>query len=197
MTGAAPSDGLPVLAFADEAAWETWLTAHAKGAGVWLKIAKQGNATPSVTYAQALDVALCHGWIDGQKRGFDEEWFLQRFTPRRPRSLWSARNVAHVTRLQAAGRIREAGLREIEAARADGRWDAAYAGASTMAPPPELVAALGRTAGAQAAFDALDRSNRYAVCFRVATLKTAAGRERRAQALADLLAAGGRIHDRA
>ncbi|MET0328537.1 MAG: YdeI/OmpD-associated family protein [Luteimonas sp.] len=194
MTRVAPPDGLPVLAFVDATAWEAWLVAHADGKGLWLKIAKQGGTAASVTYAQALDVALCHGWIDGQKRGCDDAWFLQRFTPRRPRSLWSARNVAHVSRLQAAGRIREAGQREIDAARADGRWDAAYAGASTMTPPPELIAALAATPGARAAFDGLDRTHRYAVCFRVATLKTAAGRERRAQALAALLAGGGRLH---
>ena len=190
----APPDGLPVQAFADEAAWDAWLRAHADAAGLWLKIAKQGNATPSVSYAQALDVALCHGWIDGQKRGFDDAWFLHRFTPRRARSLWSARNVAHVERLHAAGRIGPAGQREIDAAKADGRWDAAYAGAASMAAPDELQTALAATPGAQAAFDALDRTNRYAVCFRVATLKTAAGRVRRAQALADMLARGERLH---
>ncbi|VXB35088.1 conserved hypothetical protein [Luteimonas sp. 9C] len=191
---AAPPDGLPIHAFADEAAWDAWLLAHADAAGLWLKIAKRGNATPSVTYAQALDVALCHGWIDGQKRAFDAAWFLQRFTPRRARSLWSARNVAHVERLQAAGRIGPAGRREIDAAQADGRWEAAYAGAASMDAPDELLAALATTPGARPAFDALDRANRYAVCFRVATLKTAAGRVRRAQALADMLARGERLH---
>ncbi len=191
---AMPPDGLPVQAFVDEAAWEAWLLAHAQTAGLWLKIAKQGNATASVTYAQALDVALCHGWIDGQKRGFDDGWFLQRFTPRRARSLWSARNVAHVERLHAAERIGPAGRREIEAAKADGRWDAAYAGAASMAVPEELQAALAATPGAQAAFDVLDRTNRYAACFRVATLKTAAGRARRAQSLAEMLARGERLH---
>ena len=176
----APPDGLPVQAFADEAAWETWLLAHAQATGLWLKIAKQGNATPSVTYAQALDVALCH---------------LQRFTPRRARSLWSTRNVAHVERLQAAGRIGPAGRREIDAAQADGRWTAAYAGSAAMVPPDELVHALAATPGAQAAFDALDRTRRYAACFRVATLKTAAGRVRRAQALAEMLARGDFLRD--
>lgn len=187
-----PPDGLPIAAFADAAAWEAWMCAPANGAGVWLRIAKQGNAAPSVTYAQALDVALCHGWIDGQKRGFDEAWFLQRFTPRRPGSLWSARNVAHVGRLQAAGRIGPGGQREIDAAQADGRWAAAYAGASTMAMPEALAAALVAVPGAQAAFDGLDRTRRYSVCFRVATLKTPAGRQRRAQALAEMLARGER-----
>ena len=191
----ASPDGLPVQAFADAAVWETWLLAHADAPGLWLKIAKQGNATPSVTYAQALDVALCHGWIDGQKRGFDDAWFLQRFTPRRARSLWSTRNVAHVERLQAAGRIGPAGRREIEAAQADGRWSAAYAGSASMTPPEELADALTATPGAQAAFDALDRTRRYAACFRVATLKTAAGRVRRAQALAEMIARGEFLRD--
>lgn len=189
-----PPDALPVVALADAAAWDAWLLPNADAPGLWLKIAKQGNPVPSITYAQALDVALCHGWIDGQKRGFDDAWFLQRFTPRRAGSLWSARNVAHVERLQAAGRIRPGGQREIEAAQADGRWAAAYAGASTMAVPDALALVLASMPDAQAAFDGLDRTNRYAVCFRVATLKTAAGRKRRAQALAEMLARGGRLH---
>ena len=110
-------DDLPVLPFADADAWEAWLVANADAKGVWLKIAKKDSGHATVTYAEALDVALCHGWIDGQKRGFDAAWFLQRFTPRRAKSLWSKINVGHVARLTAAGRMRAGGLREVEAAK--------------------------------------------------------------------------------
>jgi len=187
-------DGLPVLAFADAAAWEDWLIVHADTGGLWLRIAKKGNPAPSVTYAEALDVALCHGWIDGQKRADDAAWFLQRFTPRRARSLWSKINVGHAERLIAAGRMRAAGLREIEAARADGRWDAAYAGAAAMDVPPELAAALERNPQARAAFEALDRTNRYAICWRVATAKRVQTREARAAELLEKLARGETPH---
>ena len=187
-------DGLPVLAFADASAWEDWLIAHADAGGLWLRIAKKGNPTASVTYAEALDVALCHGWIDGQKRGDDAQWFLQRFTPRRARSLWSKINIGHAERLIAAGRMRAGGLREIEAAKADGRWDAAYAGAATMELPAELSAALARDPKAQAAFAALDRTNRYAICWRVATAKRAQTREARAADLLEKLARGETPH---
>ena len=134
-------DDLPVLPFADDAAFEAWLCANATSKGLWLKIAKKDSGIATVTYAGALDVALCHGWIDGQKRGFDDAYFLQRFTPRRPKGLWSKINIGHAERLIAAGRMRAGGLREIEAAKADGRWEAAYDGARNMETPPELAAA--------------------------------------------------------
>src|SRR5690606_5630838 len=119
-------DDLPVKPFRTAAAWEKWLAAHRDARGIWLKIAKKDSGIASVTYAAALDVALCHGWIDGQKRGCDAQYFLQRFTPRRPKGVWSKINIGHAERLVAAGRMQPAGLREIEAAKADGRWDAAY-----------------------------------------------------------------------
>ena len=187
-------DSLPVLAFADAAAWEDWLTAHPSADGLWLRIAKKGNAAASVTYAQALDVALCHGWIDGRKQGDDAQWFLQRFTPRRARSLWSKINVGHAERLIAAGRMRGGGLREIEAAKADGRWDAAYAGAAAMDIPPELAAALERNPQARTAFEALDRTNRYAICWRVATARRIQTREARATELLEKLVRGETPH---
>ena len=137
-------DDLPVLSFTDAVAWETWLVANAASKGLWLKIAKKDSGIATVTYDQALEVALCHGWIDGQKRGFDSDWFLQRFTPRRPKGLWSKINIGKVERLIAEGRIRTGGQREVDAAKADGRWDAAYDGARNMETPPELAAALAR-----------------------------------------------------
>ncbi|NDK37593.1 hypothetical protein DT603_01870 [Pseudoxanthomonas gei] len=190
----AQTDELPVKPFKTPAAWEKWLSANADAAGVWLKIAKKDSGIASVTYAQALDIALCHGWIDGQKKGFDEQFFLQRFTPRRPRSLWSKINIGHVERLTAAGLMQARGLREVEAARADGRWEAAYHGFSVMDVPAELAAALKKDRKAQAFFDTLDRTNRYAFCWRVHTAKKPETRVARAAKFAEMLARGEKIH---
>jgi uncharacterized protein YdeI (YjbR/CyaY-like superfamily) len=159
---AAPSKIDPIKT----AAWEVWLAANAGATGVWLKIAKKTSGIPTVTYEQALDTALCNGWIDGQKRGYDDAFFLQRFTPRRLKSLWSKINIGHVERLIAAGRMRAGGLREVEAAKADGRWAAAYDGASRMEVPEALALALTKNKAAAAFFEALDKTNRYAVCWR-------------------------------
>lgn len=189
-----PAADLPAIHFEDAVAWEGWLEANGGAAGVWLKIAKKGSGIASVTYAEALDVALCHGWIDGQKKGLDERFFLQRFTPRRPRSLWSKTNIAHVERLTAAGRMRPAGLREVEAARADGRWEAAYASASSMEVPEELARALKKNRKAAAFFETLDKTNRYAFCWRVQTAKKAETREARAEKFVAMLARGEKLH---
>ena len=187
-------DDLPVLPFADADAWEAWLVANADAKGVWLKIAKKDSGHATVTYAEALDVALCHGWIDGQKRGFDEAWFLQRFTPRRAKSLWSKINVGHVERLVAAGRMRAGGLREVEAAKADGRWDAAYDGGRNMEVPPELAQALAKNRKAKAFFDTLNAANRYAVCWRVQTAKKPETKAKRVDTLVAMLARGEKLH---
>lgn len=188
------SPDLPIEHFADPAAWERWLERHPQSSGVWLKIAKKDAGIPSVTYAEALDVALCHGWIDGQKKGFDAQFFLQRFTPRRARSTWSKINVAKIDTLSAAGRMRPAGLREVEAAKADGRWDAAYDGAKSMDVPPELVKALARNRKAKAFFDSLDKANRYAVCWRVQTAVKPETKQARVEKLVAMLARGEKIH---
>lgn len=193
MTAESP-DGLPVRSFPDAAAWEDWLAAHAGERGVWLMIAKKAAGLRSVSYAEALEVALCHGWIDGAKRACDERFFLQRFTPRRPRSAWSKINVGHAERLIASGRMRPGGLREVEAARADGRWDAAYAGAASMTVPDELAAALARSPAAREFFDALDGANRYALCWRVSTAKKAETRLARAEKFVAMLARGEKLH---
>lgn len=188
-----PSD-LPIKPFKNAAAFEAWLERHPSAAGLWLKIAKKDSGVASVTYAEALDVALCHGWIDGQKKGFDDTFFLQRFTPRRKKSLWSKNNVAHVARLIAAGRMRDGGRREIDAAKADGRWDGAYHGASRMDVPPELAAALAKNRKAKAFFDALDRTNRYAFCWRVQSAVKARTKIARVERLVAMLARGETIH---
>ena len=188
-----PAD-LPAIHFEDAAAWERWLEANGGAAGLWLKIAKKGSGIASVTYAEALDAALCHGWIDGQKKAFDESFFLQRFTPRRARSLWSKNNIAHVERLVAAGRMRAGGLREVEAAKADGRWDTAYHGAAKMEIPPELAAALAKNRKAAAFFDRLDKTNRYAFCWRVQSAVKPETKAARAEKLVVMLARGEKIH---
>ncbi|HVI59802.1 MAG TPA: YdeI/OmpD-associated family protein [Luteimonas sp.] len=187
-------DDLPVKPFRTAAAWGKWLAAHRDDRGVWLKIAKKESGVASVTYAQALEVALCHGWIDGQKRGFDERFFLQRFTPRRPRSPWSRINVGHAERLVAEGRMRPAGLREIEAAKSDGRWQAAYAGAAAMALPDELAAAMAGNRKARAFFEQLDSANRYAFCWRVQAAKKPETRLARAEKFVAMLARGEKLH---
>ena len=193
-TAGLPTD-LPVRHFRNAAAWETWLAVHADGGGgLWLKIAKKGTGVASVSYPEALDVALCHGWIDGQKRALDATFFLQRFTPRKPGSLWSKINVAKVEALQAAGRMRERGLREVEQARADGRLAAAYAGPATMEVPVELASALARNPAARAFFDTLDRGNRYAFCWRVQTAKKPETRLARVERFIAMLERGEKLH---
>lgn len=195
MTPAGLPADLPVRHFRNAAAWEKWLAAHADGGGgLWLKIAKKGTGVVSVSYPEALDVALCHGWIDGQKRALDETFFLQRFTPRKPGSLWSKINVGKVEALQAAGRMRERGQREVEQARADGRLAAAYAGPATMAVPAELAAALAHSPTASAFFDTLDRGNRYAFCWRVQTAKKPETRLARVERFIAMLERGEKLH---
>jgi uncharacterized protein YdeI (YjbR/CyaY-like superfamily) len=189
-----PSD-LPVLGFADQAAFEAWLDQeHATAPGLYVKLAKKGAGVPSVTYAELVESALCFGWIDGRSNRLDDRFYLQRMTPRRPRSVWSQKNVDAVEALTAAGRMRPAGLAAVEAAKADGRWDRAYAGSATITVPDDLTQALAAEPAAQTAFDGLDGTNRYAVLWRVHTAATAATRARRIAALVQMLAEGGRIH---
>jgi uncharacterized protein YdeI (YjbR/CyaY-like superfamily) len=189
------SDDLPVLPFASPDPWEDWLREHgAQAPGVWLKIAKKNSGIPSVTYAQALEAALCHGWIDGQKASFDKRFFLQRFTPRRPRSGWSKRNVEIVARLVEAGRMQPAGLAQVDAAKADGRWAAAYDGAASATVPEDLQRALDASPAAAAEFGQLNGANRYAILYRVQTAKRAQTRERRIAEFVAMLERGERLH---
>jgi uncharacterized protein YdeI (YjbR/CyaY-like superfamily) len=177
---------LPVKLFKTPAAWEKWLDAnHAKSAGVWMQIAKKGSGLSSATYPEALDVALCYGWIDGQKRPFDERTWLQRFTPRGPRSIWSKINTTKAEALIESGRMRPAGLAAIEAAKASGRWESAYQPWSNPDVPSELQAALDASPNAKAFFETLRGANRYGVIFRVQTAKKP---ETRAKRIADFIA---------
>jgi uncharacterized protein YdeI (YjbR/CyaY-like superfamily) len=185
------NDEPPQLLFESPDAWEAWLVEHETDErGVWLQVARAGGGAASVTYAEALDVALCHGWIDGQRRRLDDSWWLQRFTPRRPRSIWSKRNRERALELIAAGRMRPAGLAEVERARADGRWDAAYDGPARATVPEDLRAALAATPAAAARFATLDGRNRYAILHRVQTAKRPETRARRIAQFVEMLAEG-------
>ncbi len=191
---ALPTD-LPVLAFPDQAAFEAWLEAeHATAPGCYVKLAKKGAGVPSLTRDEMVESVLCFGWIDGRANSVDEHWYLTRITPRRPRSVWSQKNVGIVAQLVAAGRMRPAGLAQVEAAQADGRWDRAYAGPATMTVPDDLDAALDATPAAREAFTALDAQNRYAVLWRVQTAATPATRAKRIAALVQMLAEGRTPH---
>lgn len=185
-----------LLIVADAVAFRDWLRANGTVFdAVWLVLAKKGTTDPtSLTYAQALDEALCEGWIDGQKRSRDAATFMQRFTPRRRGSSWSKRNVGIADQLIADGRMRPAGLSEIERAKADGRWAAAYSGQAKATAPDDLAAALAANAEASAMFAALNGANRFAVVYRVETAKRPETRARRVEQLVAMLARGETIH---
>jgi uncharacterized protein YdeI (YjbR/CyaY-like superfamily) len=190
-----PGDGAPVLAFASREQWAAWLGAHRDAAaGVWLKIARTGLGIDSVTYAEALDVALCHGWIDGRKERFDDRHWLQRFTPRRPRSRWSKRNRERAEALIAGGDMTAAGLAEVERARADGRWERAYDSHSTATVPDDLRRELDRNPAAAAFFATLDSANRYAVLYRIQEARRPQTRAARIERFVAMLNRGERIH---
>lgn len=186
----------PKLIVADLAAWRCWLADHATASdGVWLVLAKKGTTHPTcLTYDEALDEALCHGWVDGQLAGGHAGTFRRRFTPRRARSTWSKRNIAIIERLVAEGRMRPGGLAVVERAKADGTWDAAYAGAATIEAPDDFQAALGANHAASEMFAQLDRANRYAVLYRITTARRPDTRARRIEQLVDMLAQGKTIH---
>ncbi len=189
-------DELAELLVADAAAWRRWLQDHhAADTGVWLVLAKKSTTDPtSLSYDQALDEALCHGWIDGQVGRRDDATYRQRFTPRRARSSWSARNVGLVARLESEGRMHASGRAEVERAKADGRWDAAYAGAATIAVPPDLAAALAATPKAAAMFAILTSQNRFAVLYRIGSARRADTRSRRIASFVAMLAEGETVY---
>jgi uncharacterized protein YdeI (YjbR/CyaY-like superfamily) len=183
-----------VIAFRDAAAFEAWLDAHVDlRVGVWLKIAKKGSGVPSLTAEEAVDVGLCYGWISGQRKSHDDAWYLQKYVPRRPRSRWSQVNVAKVEELIAAGRMRPSGLAEVEAAKADGRWAAAYASQRNATVPPDLAAALAASPQAAQAFAGLSRTRQYAVILKLATARTATARAGQLRSVIAALEAGGTL----
>ncbi len=186
---------LPVKRFASHAAWETWLEKHhAVSKGLWLEFGKKDSGVPSVTHAEALGTALRYGWIDGQTASVDAKMFRQRFTPRRPRSKWSKINCATVERLLAEGRLEAAGLREMEAARNDGRWDAAYDSPRNIQVPDDLAAELRKRPAARRFFERLDSRNRYAILYRLFDAKKPETRQRRLEQFVRLLEAEKTLH---
>lgn len=189
------ADDLPVVLFASPAELEAWLEeSHADSEGIWLKIAKKGSGIDSVSYAEALELALCFGWIDSQKRSYDEKHFLQRFTPRRPRGRWSRINRDKAEELIAAGTMRPAGMAEVEAAKADGRWEAAYEGQRNAKVPEDLRRELEHSESARRFFDTLDSANRYAIVYRLNDAKKPETRERRLRRFVEMLERGEKLH---
>jgi len=185
----AQPDELEVISFATRAAWSRWLAAHhASSRGIWLQLARKGTGKKSITYPQAVEVALCFGWIDGQGKSKDVTWWLVKFTPRRQRSIWSKLNRKRALALIAAGAMKPAGMAEIERAKRDGRWQAAYDSPKRSALPKDLEQALARNARAHSFFADLDARNRYAILFRVQTAKKAETRARRIAEFVRMLA---------
>jgi uncharacterized protein YdeI (YjbR/CyaY-like superfamily) len=186
---------LPVLPFASKDDFEAWLSEHhASADGVWVKVAKKGTGVPTVVVAEALDVALCFGWIDGQRKPLDETYFLQKYTPRRARSKWSKINVGKAEALIAGGAMRPAGLAEIERAKADGRWDAAYDPPSKIQVPPDLQAELDRRPEAAAFFATLNQTNRNAILYRLHDAKKPETRARRLEQFVAMLERGEKLY---
>lgn len=186
---------LPVLSFDSREGWAAWLERnHAASPGIWLRLAKKGSGLPSVTRDEALEVALCYGWIDGQARSVDESTWLQKFTPRGARSIWSKINREKAERLIAEGRMRPAGLAEVERAKADGRWEAAYDSPSRATVPDDLQAALDASPRARDFFAALDGRNRYAILFRIQTAKKPETRAKRIRDFVRMLENGEKLY---
>ena len=194
---AVPAKDLPVKRFASRAAWEAWLARyHEKSSGVWLEFARAASGLQALSRPDALEVALCYGWIDGQTASVDDRWWRQRFTPRRARSKWSQINRATVERLHAEGRLAPAGIREMEAAQKDGRWASAYPSPRAMTVPEDLAAALRKSPRARREFEALDGRNRYAILYRLHDAKKPETRRRRLEEFVRMLEAGERVHPR-
>lgn len=187
MTSTKPAD-LPVRLFEDAASWEAWLARHyAKSAGLWLRIAKAASSVKSVSYAEAVDVALCYGWIDGQKKAFDDATWLQKFTPRGKRSIWSKINREKVQRLVESGRVQSPGLEAVARAKSNGQWDAAYDSHRTAGVPADFQRALDARPRARAFFATLNGANRYAILFRIQTAKKAETRAKKIEQFVGML----------
>jgi uncharacterized protein YdeI (YjbR/CyaY-like superfamily) len=190
-----PNDNLPIISFESAARWEEWLADnHTQPSGVWLRIFKKDSGEASVTYAEALDEALCYGWIDGQKNKYDDRSWLQKFTPRRQKIIWSKVNTQHVKRLIEAGKMKAAGLREIEAAKQDGRWQQAYDSHKNMTMPEDFLSDLEKDPQAKAFFETLNNTNKYSISFRLQTAKKPETREKRMKVILEMLARREKLH---
>lgn len=190
-----PNKDLPTIHFESPQEWEAWLEEnHATSEGLWIKFAKKGSGITSISHQEALDAALCFGWIDGQTASFDDQFWLQRFTPRGPKSKWSVINRERVNELSAQGKVRPRGLAEVEAAQRDGRWEAAYAGQRTITVPDDLQRKLDENPQARDFFASLDSKNRYAILYRIQDAKKPETRARRIDKFVAMLNEGKKIH---
>jgi uncharacterized protein YdeI (YjbR/CyaY-like superfamily) len=186
---------IPVISFRSAKEWQSWLSKNAGAStGIWLKIFKKDTGEKTVTYAEALDEALCYGWIDGQKKSLDEQAWLQKFCPRRPKSIWSKMNITHVERLTQAGKMKPAGLEAVAAAKADGRWEAAYEAQSKMTVPDDFLKLLSKNKKALAFYNTLNKANLYAIAFRLQTAKKPETRQKRMEAILDMLSKSEKFH---
>ena len=191
----ATQQSLPTKKFASAKAWETWLAKnYNKSNGVWLMFAKKNAEKPTVTYAEALDVALCYGWIDGQKNSYDEQYWMQKFVPRRAKSIWSKKNIEHTERLIKEGRRQPAGLKAIEVAKANGSWKKAYDAQSEMMIPEDFLKALRKNKKANAFFKTLNRTNLFSIAFRLQTAKKEETRQKRITKIIDMLEREEKFH---
>ena len=189
------ADTLPILSFETQQDWERWLTEHhTDTVGIWLKIAKKETGIPSVNYSEALDSALCYGWIDGQKASFDDQYWLQKFTPRRPKSIWSKVNCDKATALIAEGRMQPEGIRQVELAKADGRWESAYESQSKINVPADFQSELDKNQKAKDFFSTLNSINRYAILFRIHSAKRPATRSARINKFIEMLSTNQKIY---
>jgi uncharacterized protein YdeI (YjbR/CyaY-like superfamily) len=186
---------LPILTFTSSKDFTSWLAKHHKmSSGIWMRLFKIKSGVPTIIYAEALDVALCYGWIDGQKKSYDPESWLQKFTPRRPKSIWSKRNQEHVERLTKSGMMKAAGIKEVEAAKADGRWEQAYESPANMTIPADFLNELARNKKAEAFFKTLNKTNIYEIVWRLQTAKKAETRNKRMKAILEMLKNGEKFH---
>ncbi|MEZ4898018.1 MAG: YdeI/OmpD-associated family protein [Saprospiraceae bacterium] len=190
-----PKPELPILTFPGTEAFTSWLAEHhQESSGLWLRIFKVKSSEPSITYAEALDVALCYGWIDGQKKTYDEASWLQKFTPRRPKSVWSKRNREHIERLEKLGRMQSAGREQVAAAKADGRWDRAYDPSSNLTVPPDFLRELARDKKAEAFFKTLNKANVFSIVWRLQSAKKTETRTKRMKVILEMLKKGEKFH---
>lgn len=186
---------LPILTFTSTEDFTSWLAKHHKGSpGIWIRHFKIKSGVPTITYAEALDVALCYGWIDGQKKAYDTESWLQKFTPRRRKSIWSQRNREHVERLYKSGMMHAAGIEEVEAAKADGRWQQAYESPGNMIVPTDFLKELAKDKKAEAFFKTLNKTNIYSIVWRLQTAKKPETRSKRMKAILEMLKKGEKFH---
>ncbi len=190
-----PTDNLPIIAFESPPEWAEWLAAnHTQATGIWLRFFKKSSGVTSISYAEALDEALCYGWIDGQANKYDDGSWLQKFTPRRKKSIWSKINTQHVERLVKEGKMKAAGLKVIEAAKQDGRWQQAYDSQKNLTIPEDFLEKLEKDSKAKSFFETLNKTNLYSIAFRLQTAKKAETREKRMKAILEMLSKGEKFH---